>query len=254
MLYFVDVYANYHDPQLAEALVAVLEHNGAAVYVPPEQRQSGMTSVSCGAVDHARRLARHNAALLAESVRQGYHVVATEPSAALCLVREYPDLIGDDDARLVAENSSEACDYLWRMHTAGSLQLDFKPVRACLAYHMPCHLKALEVGAPGENLLRLIPGLRLQHVEVGCSGMAGTFGIKRRHYRSSLRAGWRLISRLRDPAIQAGVTECSACKMQMEQGTNKPTIHPIKLLALAYGLMPEVGPLLTAPGEELKVT
>ena len=35
VVYFVDTYANYHDPQLAEALVAVLEHNGVAVYVPP---------------------------------------------------------------------------------------------------------------------------------------------------------------------------------------------------------------------------
>jgi hypothetical protein len=40
----------------------------------------------------------------------------------------------------------------------------------------------------------------------------------------------------------------------MEQGTVKPTIHPIKLLALAYGLMPEVAPLLTTPAEELIVT
>ena len=34
--------------------------------------------------------------------------------------------------------------------------------------------------------------------------------------------------------------------MQMEQGTTKPTIHPLKLLALAYGLMPELGTLLSA--------
>jgi hypothetical protein len=40
----------------------------------------------------------------------------------------------------------------------------------------------------------------------------------------------------------------------MEQGTTKPTIHPVKLLALAYGLMPEVASLLTARSEELTVT
>ncbi len=254
VLYFVDVYANYHDPQLGEALVAVLEHNGVAVYVHPEQRQAGMPSIACGALEHARDLARHNVAILAESVRQGYHVVATEPSAALCLLREYPQLIDDDDARLVAENSSEACSYLWKLHTLGKLRLDLSPINAALGYHMPCHLKALEVGTPGENLLRLIPGISVQTIEEGCSGMAGTFGIKRANYRSSLRAGWRLISRLRDPAIQVGSTECSACKMQMEQGTTKPTIHPIKLLALAYGLMPEIAPLLTTPGRELIVT
>ena len=70
--------------------------------------------------------------------------------------------------------------------------------------------------------------------------MAGTFGLLHKNYRSSLRAGLKLISRLRDPAIQAGVTECSTCKMQMEQGTSKPTLHPIKLLALAYGLVKEI--------------
>jgi hypothetical protein len=42
--------------------------------------------------------------------------------------------------------------------------------------------------------------------------------------------------------------------MQMEQGTTKPTIHPIKLFALSYGLMPEVADLLTTPGQELIVT
>ena len=49
VLYFVDVFANYFDPQLAEAFVAVLEHNGAAVYVPPEQKQAGMPSIARGA-------------------------------------------------------------------------------------------------------------------------------------------------------------------------------------------------------------
>ena len=199
VLYFVDVYANYFDPQLAEALVAVLEHNGIAVYVHPEQKQAGMPSIACGALEHARQLAEHNVALLAESVRQGYHVVATEPAAALCLVHEYPQLLDDDDARLVAANSTEACTYLWNMHTRGQLQLDFRPLGVALGYHLPCHLRALEVGSPGEQLLGLIPGLRLRRVEAGCSGMAGTFGLLHKNYRNSLRAGWKLISRLRDP-------------------------------------------------------
>jgi heterodisulfide reductase subunit B len=59
---------------------------------------------------------------------------------------------------------------------------------------------------------------------------------------------------LRQPVLQAGTTECSTCKLQMEQGTNKPTIHPLKLLALSYGLMPELAKLITTPSEELIVT
>jgi Fe-S oxidoreductase len=210
--------------------------------------------LTLGAAERVRQVAEHNIALLAEAVRQGYHIVTTEPAAALCLTREYVSLVGDDDARLVAQNTSEACTYLWKLHAAGALQLDFKPINATLGYHMPCHLKALEVGTPGLNLLRLIPGLSVQRIEKGCSGMAGTFGLKRDNYRASLRAGWELISEVRDGEVQAGATECSSCKMQMEQGTRKPTIHPLKLLALAYGLLPEGESPLNQQSQELIVT
>ncbi len=134
MVYFVDTYANYHDPLLADALVAVLEHNGVAVYVPPEQRSSGMAMISMGVLEPARRLATRNVAMLAEAVRLGYQIVVSEPSTAVCLIHEYPNLLDDDEARLVAQNTTEACTYLWRLHQQGSLQLDFHPVNAALAY------------------------------------------------------------------------------------------------------------------------
>lgn len=254
VLYFVDLYANWYDVQLAEALVTVLEHNNLAVYVHPNQQASGMARVSIGDVERARKQAGRNIRILAEAVRQGYEIVCTEPSATLCLTHEYLHLRDDDDARLVAGHTFDACDYLWRMHESGRLELNFKPLNLLLGYHMPCHLRALEVGSPGENLLKLITGVTVRRIERGCSGMAGTYGLKRENYRSSLRAGWGLITAMRDPAIQLGATECSSCKMQMEQGTTKPTIHPIKVLAYAYGLMPEIEQLLSGRSEELTVT
>jgi Fe-S oxidoreductase len=254
VLYFVDSYANYHDPQLADALVAVMEHNGVAVYVHPDQRPSGMGLISMGALAAARRLASHNIHLLAEAVRQGYTIVATEPSTVLCLTHEYLNMIDDADSRTVAASSIEACGYLWGLHQQGKLRLDFEPLLAAVGYHQPCHSRALAMGTPAENLLRLIPGLGIERIERGCSGMAGLWGLKRENYRTSLRAGWGLISRLRGGDLQAGTTECSACKIQMEQGATKPTIHPLKLLALSYGLMPEVSNLLSQRSEELVVT
>lgn len=254
VVFFVDIYANWHDVQLAEALVAVFEHNGVAVYVPPNQMQSGMAAISIGAVDAARKFATHNVQLLAEAVRQGYRIVTPEPAAALCLTHEYLNLVEDDDARLVAENTSEACSYLWKLHQDGQLELDLKPVNATLGYHLPCHLRALRVGTPGYHLLRLIPGLTVTPISDACSGMAGTFGLRRANYRTSLRTGWGLISALRSPLIQLGTTECSACKMQMEQGTTKATVHPLKVLALSYGVLPELASLLTKKSEELVVT
>jgi FAD/FMN-containing dehydrogenase/Fe-S oxidoreductase len=254
VLYFVDLYANWYDVQLAEALVAVMEHNNIAVYVHPHQQPAGMNRIAIGDVERAREVAARNVRLLAEAIRQGYEIVCTEPTAALCLTREYPDLVDDDDARLVAGHTHDACAYLWHLHQAGKLALNFQPLDLVLGYHLPCHLRALEVGSPGEQLLGLIKGVTVRRIERGCSGMAGTFGLKRENYRASLRAGWGLIRAMRNPGIQVGTTECSACKIQMEQGTTKPTIHPLKILALAYGVMPEIEPLLTAKSEELTVT
>jgi Fe-S oxidoreductase len=254
VLYFVDVYANHFDPDLGEALAAILAHHEIELYVPPEQQQSAMALVSLGAVERARTIAERNVRALAEPARRGYTIVATEPSAALCLTHEYPRLLDDEDAQLVAANTLEACTFLWKLHQEGQLRLDFRPMSATIGYHQPCHLRALGVGSPGENLLRLVPGLNVINQNAGCSGMAGTFGIKREHYRSSLRAGWGLITRMRDRSLNLGATECSTCKMQMEQGTTTPTIHPIKLLALAYGLMPRLEKLLTTRGRELIVT
>ncbi len=254
VLYFVDVYANWFDTQLADAFVQVLQHNNVSVYVHPAQRASGMAKISQGDAERARAVAEKNVAVLADAVRQGYTIVTTEPSAALCLTHEYLNLLDDDDARLVAANTVEACTYLWRMNEVGRLELDLKPLNYTVGYHMPCHLRALNVGSPGESLLGLIPGLTVRRIERGCSGMAGTYGLKRENYRSSLRAGWGLISAVRDPAIEVGTTECSSCKMQMEQGGGKPTVHPLKILALAYGLMPEVESLMRSRTRELVVT
>ena len=226
VLYFVDVYANYFDPRLAEAFVAVMEHNGIAVYVHPDQKPAGMPSIACGALDHARALARYNIARLAEAVRQGYEVVTTEPAAALCLTHEYPQLIDDDDARLLAQHSSEACTFLWKMHMRGSLQLDFKPIHATLGYHMPCHLRALGVGRPGENLLGLIPGLRVQHIERGCSGMAGTFGLLHKNYRSSLRAGWGLISGLHSARCKPASPNAAPARSRWNRAPPSPRSIP----------------------------
>ncbi|MBV9125314.1 MAG: FAD-binding protein, partial [Planctomycetes bacterium] len=58
--YFVDVFATYNDPQLAEAAVAVLRHNGTEVYVPPEQKGCGMAALAEGDVETAREAAQVN--------------------------------------------------------------------------------------------------------------------------------------------------------------------------------------------------
>ncbi len=240
VLYFVDAYANWNDLELGQAMIRVLQHNGISVFVPPAQCLSGMSLICDGLVDRARVLAQKNVELLADYVRQGYHVVATEPSAALAIKHEYQNILDDEDAKLVSQNTSDACSYLWQMHTVGQLELDFQPLNAVVGYHLPCHQRALTDQNPALKLLDLIPGLVVEHLERGCSGMAGIYGLKRQNYRRSLRAGIGLMSALRRSDIIVGATECGTCKMQMEHGTTKPTVHPIKILALAYRLMPQL--------------
>ncbi len=259
VVYFVDGYANWNDVELGISFVKVLQHNGIDVLIPPGQNVSGMSMISEGSIAPAKNLAVKNVELLAEWIRQGYQVVTTEPSAALGLTHEYLHFLDDGDAKLVAENTVDSTSFLMQLHLSGELELDFRPLNASIGYHLPCHQKALlghcdDKAAPGLKLLRLIPGLQVDLIEKGCSGMAGTFGLKQKNYNRSLRIGLPLINAMRSPTIVAGTTECSACKIQMEQGTTKPTVHPIKILALAYGLMPELDDLFSRRSEELVVT
>ncbi len=254
VLYFVDAYANWNDVELAMATCAVLRHNGFEVYVPPTQQISGMSMISAGVIDRARKIAARNVELLAEGVRQGCHIVTTEPSAALALRHEYPRFLDDPDAAIVAANCSDISSFLWNLHSGGKLELDFRPLNYTVGYHLPCHQRALNPAVPGISLLRLIPGLKVERIEKGCSGMAGIYGLIRSNYRRSLRAGLGLITAVRQPHITAGVTECSTCKIQMEQGSVKPTVHPVKILAMAYGLMPELDSLFDRRGDELTVS
>lgn len=253
VLYLVDQYANWHNPLVGKALVEVMNHQRVEVFVPTWQTVTWMTKISLGDVQRLRRLVTPQLRRLADAVRQGYTIVTTEPTAALCLQHEYPNLFPSDDARLVASNTKEAGSYLWELHNRNELELDFKPLSMSVIYHTPCHLRALDPEYNGIKLLELIPGLSVLHADAGCSGMAGVYGLKRDNYRNSLRVGWGLISTMQKTQAQIGSTECASCKLQMEQGVDKPTIPPIALMAFAYGRLPEVKTWIQARHDSLVV-
>lgn len=247
--YFVDVFANYNEPEIAEAAVAVLHHNGIEVLVPERQRGCGMASLSVGDVETARDRVQHNLRIFVELAREGYHILCTEPTAALMLRQDALDLLGHDhpDAKLVADQTVEWTSLVWEHLEQGQLRTDFKPLPISVAHHVPCHLKALHPHAHGPELLSLIPGMRVRTMDVSCSGMAGTFGLKASNYDVSLKAGQPMLEQLRRRDVQFGSTECSACKLQMEDGASRRTFHPAQYLALAYGLMPELWTHLKQP-------
>jgi FAD/FMN-containing dehydrogenase/Fe-S oxidoreductase len=250
--YFVDVFANYNDPLIAEAVVEVLHHNGFDVYVPENQIGCGMAPLAQGDVETARETVQSNLLALADWAREGQGpIVCSEPTAALMLRNDMLDLIDHPDARSVAEHTVELTSFLWELHERGQLRTDFEPLDISLGHHVPCHLKALGRAPAGPSLLALIPRLRVRTIDVSCSGMAGIFGLKAENYEISLQAGRPMLEEFARPGVLFGSTECSTCRLQMEDGGRKRTLHPVQYLALAYGLLPELKAKLQEPIGEL---
>jgi Fe-S oxidoreductase len=83
--------------------------------------------------------------------------------------------------------------------------------------------------------------------------MAGTFGLKADNYAVSLDAGRPMLEELLRSRAAFGSTECSTCRLQMEDGARKRTLHPVQYLALAYGFLPELHQRLRKPIRRLVV-
>ena len=255
VFFFVSAFANYHDVALAEAVMKILQYNGIDVVCSVNQKPSGLSALTMGMRDKAAALARHNVNILADAIRDSCDIVCVEPADTYCIKYEYPMLLDrEPDARLVSENIYDMSQYLWALHLNGKLNLKFQPINMTLGYHAPCRLRALNIGYPTVNLLRLIPGLTVETIEAGCCGMAGIYGMQSKNYHNSIRIGMPLINQLRKPTIQASTTDCSSCRIAMEHKSTKPCIHPIKILACSYGIMPEIAETLHRPARDYFLT
>jgi FAD/FMN-containing dehydrogenase/Fe-S oxidoreductase len=240
VVYFVDHYAEFHDTELADAFLRILEHNGISVVIPRHQVASGMAMVSAGDLDAARELAEINVGVLGEYAREGKQIICTEPTAAVCLKHEYPRLLNHPDVQLVADQVIDSGTYLQSLLNEEKLRTDFSPQELTVGYHTPCHTKFLNATGPWLELLGHIPQLKLQSIDKGCSGMAGAFGMSAENFERSLKMGEPLIAEMQRPDFNLGLSECSSCQFQMKQKSTLPTLHPLKLMALSYGIMPSI--------------
>lgn len=242
--YFVDIFANYHDPSVGEAIVAILHHNGIEVHVPEGQVGCGMAPLAQGDVDYARAALRQNIRVFADLAREGYPIICSEPTAALFFKQDAGRLLEDPDVDLVASKVEEFTSFLWNLHVQGLLKTDFSPVNLQVGQHVPCHLKALGQPLVTAQLLGLIPQLHLEALTDSCSGMAGTYGLKASNLSLSKSIGQPMLSHLEKSNLVLGTTECSACRIQMEDVGAKQTVHPAQLLAFAYGLLPQLSRMM----------
>lgn len=231
--YFVDTYANYNDHELGFAVLEVLRTNDVEVILP-KQLPAPLPAIFYGDVKTARRDLAYSVKHLAKVVRDGYNIVCSEPSAALCLKNELRHFVNDEEAKLVSENAYELMGYLLGLSKQGKL----KPVREVASrtyvYHCPCHLYALGAGRASMELLKGLGPVRIVELDAGCCGLAGTFGMQTKNYELSGKIAAKLKQALTEHPASYVLTECSACKMQIEHLTGATVIHPIKVLAEAY--------------------
>jgi len=224
----------YYEPATGRAAVRVLERNRVDVRVPP-QRCCGMPYLDGGAVDEAKALIRDNVKSLAAAVREGCEIVVPGPTCSYMLKQEYPWLDGSEDAKLVAENTRDLFEYLARLQAAGELDTNFTRPVGAVTYHVPCHLRAQNIGHRSADVLRAIVGASVNVVEK-CSAVDGTWGFKKEYYELSLKVAKPLFDAITGAGAPTAATDCPLAALQIEQGTGRKPKHPIEVLASAYGL------------------
>jgi glycerol-3-phosphate dehydrogenase subunit C len=223
----------YNAPAVGRAAVRVLERNGVDVSVPA-QRCCGMPYLDGGAVEQCKALIRDNVRSLAEAVREGREIVSPGPTCSYMLKQEYPWLDGSDDARLVSANTRDLFEYLGRLHAEGALDTTFTRPVGRVTYHVPCHLRAQNIGVKSADVLRTIPGTTVDVVEK-CSAVDGTWGFKTQYFELSMKVAKPLFDAVRSGGAAAVATDCPLAALQISQGTGTEPRHPIQILAHAYG-------------------
>jgi glycerol-3-phosphate dehydrogenase subunit C len=235
---FTTCYGNRNQPELAEDLVAVLEHNGIEVSLLSAERCCGMPRLELGDLEAVARLKERNVPSLLAAVDAGYDVLAPIPSCVLMFKQELPLMFPEDDAvQRVAARVFDPFEYLMLRHAAGRLRTDFKVPLGKVSYHVPCHLRVQNIGLKTRDLLRLIPGTSIDTIE-RCSGHNGTYGVKTRFRAASMRIGRPVVQRVAGAGAEHYASDCPMAAEQIESGLEqpKPPEHPLRLLRIAYGL------------------
>ena len=224
---FVDTFTQWLEPDIGLAALDYLDAAGAHPAVAPNVC-CGRTYISAGMLDEARQLAVENVRRLLPLATSGVPIVGLEPSCILTLRDELTKLLpGDDDARTVSRHVLLFEEALDRWETPR-----LNPLEAAVIVHPHCHTKALaRPGATAEAIGR-IPAARVEMLDAGCCGMAGSFGYRSETYDLSVAmAKDRLV-----PAVNANpdaivVAQGTSCRGQIADLAARRAVHPAQLLA-----------------------
>ena len=237
--FFTTCVVNYNEPQVGRDAVSVLEKNGCAVSCPEKQVCCGMGYLDGGDLESARANARRNLDALLPLVKAGADVVVTQPTCSYVLKKEYPLLVPGEAAEAVAARTFDTFEFLVARHQEGRLSTEFtgrSPGK--VAYQMPCHLRAQNMGYKTRDVLQLVPGTKVTVVE-RCTAMDGTWGMKKEFYPISLQFARRAAREMEASQPDTFTTDCSMAALQIAEVRGVRPAHPVSLLREAYGLAEE---------------
>jgi FAD/FMN-containing dehydrogenase/Fe-S oxidoreductase len=224
-----DCFTTYNNPDVGIAAVRVLEAAGYRVVLAGLEC-CGRPALSKGLLKLARGLARANVAKLRPFVREGMPILGCEPSCLATLVDEYCDFRLGPAAKEIGRACALVEAFLSDPDRTGDLK--FRSLEGRVLLHGHCQQKAVLGTAGTLAALARIPGLKIEELDSGCCGMAGSFGYEHGHYDVSVA----LANRVLLPALSADpsarlVAPGFSCRSQVHGLAGITAVHPIQLLA-----------------------
>ena len=237
VVFLADSFTSYTEPRVPRAAIELLEAAGWSVVVESHGR-CGRSSLSKGLLDQARAMALGTVERLAPYAERGVLIVGCEPSCLLTLRDEYLRLLPDDPrAKIVAARTTPLAGLLLQAIQAGTLRLatDSPVSGRRVLIHPHCHEKAITGTQATVELLRQIPGADVVELDVGCCGMAGSFGFEAEHYQLSQEiARLRLVPALAAEGEDVLIAAAGvSCRQQIRHLAAREARHPFELLRQA---------------------
>jgi len=231
--FYHDTFMENQDRRIGEAAIRTLEAAGYDPIVFINKKCCGRPAFSKGMLDEAKRLAAYNVAMMSRVAEAEIPIVGCEPSCMAMLVDDYPDLVPGPVAEAISKLAMTIEVFLTREAEAGRLRLRFDGMPRHVLVHGHCQGKAVFGMESTVRMLELIPNCRVEVIESGCCGMAGSFGYEAEHYDLSIKLAEMSLA----PAIRAagaGTIICApgtSCREQIAHTTGRRALHPIEVLA-----------------------
>ena len=232
---FGDEYTNHFDVELGKKTILLLNKLGYKVIMPAHS-ESARAYISKGFLEEAKTIATTNVSIFSALISKNKPLIGIEPSAILGFRDEYPNLV-DANLKSTAENLAQNVftieEFLANEMNAHKIDISkFTTKSETVYYHGHCHQKALSSNAYAETILNMPPNFRVETIDSGCCGMAGSFGYEKEHYDLSQQIGEdRLFPFLRELNTEVIVSASgTSCRHQIRDGVNKNALHPIEVL------------------------